>query len=62
VAIAINGGTLPNLTTTTITPGTAGSGNTGGDGNVTAQITGDSGQACKTLNFSATDGGTVCST
>ncbi len=54
VAVAIEGGTLPDLSTTTIVPGSGGMGSAGGDMDMTAQTKGDSGKACKTLDFTPT--------
>jgi hypothetical protein len=51
VAIAIKGGTPPDLSSTTIIPGTAGAGGPGGDMDMTMQTKGDDGMACKTLDF-----------
>jgi hypothetical protein len=70
VAIAIQGGTTPTLTGTTITTATAGLGAAGGtlegagdagaDAGSALQLQGSSGLACKVLNFAVTDGGTAC--
>jgi hypothetical protein len=49
VGIAIKNGTLPALTSTTITPGSFGMGGAGGD--TTAQTQGDAGLGCHTLDF-----------
>jgi hypothetical protein len=49
VGIAVKTGTLPTLTTTTITPGGGGMGGAGGD--TTAQTQGAAGLGCKTLDF-----------
>ncbi len=54
VGVAIKGGTLPNLGSTKITPGSAGMGGGGGDMDMTAQTKGDSGMTCKTLDFGST--------
>jgi hypothetical protein len=58
IGIAILGGTLPALTSTTITPGSAGMGGAGGD--MTAQTQGDKGMACKVLNFADPTSPTAC--
>jgi hypothetical protein len=57
VGIAIKNGTLPNLGSTTITPGSGGMGGAGGD--TTMQTQGDDGMACKTLDFT-TGSATPC--
>jgi hypothetical protein len=49
VGIAIKGGTAPDLSHATITPGNAGMGGSGGD--MTPMTKGDGGMACKTLDF-----------
>jgi hypothetical protein len=51
VGLAIKGGLLPDLTTTTIMAGSGASGGAGGDMDMTAQTKGDDGWACKTLDF-----------
>lgn len=59
VAIAIKNATLPDLGTTTITPGSGGTGGAGAD--MTTQTAGDDGKACKTLDFTAPTSPTACS-
>ncbi len=57
--IAVNGGTLPDLSTTTITyEMTAASGAAGGDMDMTVQ--GASGKTCKTLDFTTPSSPTAC--
>jgi hypothetical protein len=51
VAIAIKGGALPSFSSATITHGKGATGGSGGDMDVTMQTRGDSGVACKTLDF-----------
>jgi hypothetical protein len=51
IAIAMKGGTLPDLSSTTTVPGMGGSGGPGGNMDMTAQTKGDDGLACKTLDF-----------
>jgi hypothetical protein len=51
VGIAMKGGMLPALATTTIQAGTGASGGAGGDMDATTQTKGDDGLACKTLDF-----------
>ncbi len=60
VAVAIKGGTLPDLSTTTIVPGMGGAGGPGGDMDMTAQTKGDDGMACKTLDFTNPASPTAC--
>jgi hypothetical protein len=52
IGIAIKGGALPDLKTTTLTLATGGVGGGGGDMDKTPQTKGDDGKACKTLDFS----------
>jgi hypothetical protein len=58
--IAIRGGTLPDLSTTTIVPGMSGTGGPGGDMDMTTQTKGDDGMACKTLDFTSPASTTAC--
>jgi hypothetical protein len=51
VGIAMKGGMLPALATTTIKAGTGALGGAGGDMDATTQTKGDDGLACKTLDF-----------
>jgi hypothetical protein len=51
VGIAMKGGMLPDLATTTIKAGSGASGGAGGDMDVTPQTKGDDGLGCKTLDF-----------
>ena len=51
VAVAIKGGTLPDLKSTTVKHGSGGTGGGGGDMDVTMQTRGDDGLGCKTLDF-----------
>jgi hypothetical protein len=51
VALAIKGGPLPDLGSTTITPGKGATGGAGGDMDMTTQTRGDTGLGCKTLDF-----------
>jgi hypothetical protein len=60
VAVAIKGGTLPDLSNTTIVPGMGGAGGPGGDMDMTAQTKGDDGMACKTLDFTNPMSPTAC--
>jgi hypothetical protein len=53
VAVAVKGGALPSLSSTTIVPGVGGAGGPGGDMSTTAQTRGDDGMACATLSFTA---------
>jgi hypothetical protein len=46
------GGAAPDLSSTTIIPGKAGTGGPGGDQDMTMQTKGDDGLACKVLDFS----------
>ncbi len=58
--IAVKGGKLPDLGTTTIALGNPGMGGAGGDMDMTAQTKGDDGMACKTLDFTAPSSPTAC--
>jgi hypothetical protein len=60
VGIAIDGGTLPDLGTTTITVTDGGTGGGGGDMHMTAPTKGDNGQTCKTLDFATPSSPTAC--
>jgi hypothetical protein len=59
IALAIKGGTLPDLSGTTIVSGTGGTGGPGGDMDMTMQTKGDDGMACRTLDFT-TPASPVC--
>jgi hypothetical protein len=57
VAVIINaGGTLPDLSSTTIVPGMGGAGGPGGNMDMTMQTKGDDGMACTTLDFAKPTG------
>ncbi len=51
IGIAIKGGTAPDLSHATVTPGNAGMGSGGGDMDMTAMTKGDAGKACHVLDF-----------
>jgi hypothetical protein len=51
IAVAIKGGTLPDLSSTTIANGKGAAGGAGGDMDLTMQTRGDGGLGCKTLDF-----------
>jgi hypothetical protein len=53
IGIALKGGPVPVLTTTTIKTGAGASGGTGGDLDMTPQTKGDDGLVCKTLDFTS---------
>jgi hypothetical protein len=60
VGIAIDGGSLPDLGTSTINATGAGTGGSGGNMDMTAQTKGDDGKACKTLDFGKPMSPTAC--
>jgi hypothetical protein len=58
--IAIKGGQLPDLASTTVMHANAGTGGKGGDMDATAQTKGDDGHGCRTLDFSNPMSPTAC--
>jgi hypothetical protein len=60
VAVAVKGGALPDLSSTTITGGKGAAGGSGGDMDMTTQTKGDSGLACKTLDFTNPKSPSAC--
>jgi hypothetical protein len=60
VAVAIKGGALPDLSSTTIIGGKGAAGGSGGDMDMTTQTKGDSGLACKTLDFTNPKSPSAC--
>jgi hypothetical protein len=60
IAVAIKGGTLPDLKSTTVKHGSGGSGGVGGDMDMTMQTKGDDGLGCKMLDFTNPMSPTAC--